>query len=69
MTMTPYSDPQCRKGIILTAFDVTQRKRAELVRSEFVANVSHELRTPLAAIRGLCGDVPGTGRGRNRAAV
>ncbi len=52
MTMTPYSDPQCRKGIILTAFDVTQRKRAELVRSEFVANVSHELRTPLAAIRG-----------------
>lgn len=32
--------------------DVTQLKRAEAIRIEFVANVSHELRTPLTAIKG-----------------
>ena len=52
ITVTPYSDDATRGAVILTGFDVTARKRAEQVRSEFVANVSHELRTPLAAIRG-----------------
>lgn len=33
--------------------DVTDLRRLELVRREFVANVSHELRTPLASIRAL----------------
>lgn len=32
--------------------DVTELKRAEKIRIEFVANVSHELRTPLTAIKG-----------------
>lgn len=51
-TFTPYGDEQLARGVIVTALDVTQRKRVESMRSEFVANVSHELRTPLAAIRG-----------------
>lgn len=32
--------------------DVTERKRLEQLKSEFISTVSHELRTPLTAIRG-----------------
>jgi two-component system phosphate regulon sensor histidine kinase PhoR len=39
-------------GSILVFHDMTDIKRFEAMRSDFVANVSHELRTPLTAIRG-----------------
>jgi two-component system phosphate regulon sensor histidine kinase PhoR len=39
-------------GYVLVFYDLTQIKRLESVRSDFVANVSHELRTPLTAIKG-----------------
>jgi two-component system, OmpR family, phosphate regulon sensor histidine kinase PhoR len=39
-------------GAILVLHDITDLKRADQVRRDFVANVSHELRTPLTAIRG-----------------
>ncbi len=39
-------------GAVLVLHDVTDLKRADQVRRDFVANVSHELRTPLTAIRG-----------------
>ena len=32
--------------------DVTERKKTEQIKSEFIATVSHELRTPLTAIKG-----------------
>lgn len=38
---------------IVVVHDVTELRRLELIRREFVANVSHELRTPLASIRAL----------------
>lgn len=38
---------------VVTLRDVTELKRLESVRREFVANVSHELRTPLASIRAM----------------
>ena len=39
-------------GTILALHDLTQMKRLESIRADFVANVSHELRTPLTAIKG-----------------
>lgn len=41
-----------RPGAVLVLYDVTDLKRADRIRRDFVANVSHELRTPLTAIRG-----------------
>jgi two-component system phosphate regulon sensor histidine kinase PhoR len=40
------------QGTALTLRDITELKRLEEVRMEFVVNVTHELRTPLTAIRG-----------------
>jgi two-component system phosphate regulon sensor histidine kinase PhoR len=40
-------------GAVLTFHDVTERRRLERIRRDFVANASHELRTPLTSIRGF----------------
>jgi two-component system phosphate regulon sensor histidine kinase PhoR len=40
------------QGTVVALRDITQLKRLEEARMEFVVNVSHELRTPLTAIRG-----------------
>jgi two-component system, OmpR family, phosphate regulon sensor histidine kinase PhoR len=39
-------------GVVAVLHDVTELKRADRVRRDFVANASHELRTPLTAVRG-----------------
>jgi two-component system, OmpR family, phosphate regulon sensor histidine kinase PhoR len=39
-------------GVVMVLHDVTELRRLEQVRTEFIANVSHEVRTPLTAIQG-----------------
>jgi two-component system, OmpR family, phosphate regulon sensor histidine kinase PhoR len=40
------------RGAVLVMHDITDLRKADQVRRDFVANVSHELRTPLTAIKG-----------------
>ena len=46
------SDRENDACAILVFHDMTELRRLEMVRKDFVANVSHELRTPLTSIRG-----------------
>lgn len=48
----PLGEGEGLRGAILVLHDITELRRLEGVRQEFVANVSHELRTPLTSIRG-----------------
>lgn len=40
-------------GIVVVLHDITELRRLEQIRTEFVSNVSHELRTPLTSIKGF----------------
>jgi len=40
-------------GLVAVFHDVTQLKKLEQVRKDFVANISHEIRTPITAIQGF----------------
>lgn len=42
-------------GGVIVFFDVTEMRRVDRMKSEFISTVSHELRTPLTAIRGSLG--------------
>ena len=47
----PFSGEVNQGGVLVVIHDVTEQKKAEDQRREFVANVSHELRTPLTNVR------------------
>lgn len=40
-------------GMVIVIHDITELKRLEKVRQDFVANVSHELKTPVTSIKGF----------------
>ena len=46
-------------GFLGIANDITERKKVDTMKNEFVSTVSHELRTPLTSIRGSLGLVIG----------
>lgn len=48
--------------MILTLCDLTEARRAERMRVDFVANASHELRTPLASLLGFIETLQGPAR-------
>jgi two-component system, OmpR family, phosphate regulon sensor histidine kinase PhoR len=47
---------------VLTLHDITELKRAEQLRADFIANASHELRTPLATLLGFIETLRGPAR-------
>ncbi len=55
VSVAAISDSQDKKNgeVVITFTDITDLKRLEQVRKDFVANVSHELKTPLTAIGGF----------------
>ncbi|NRG19664.1 two-component sensor histidine kinase [Rhizobiales bacterium] len=48
--------------IIVTVRDLTEQRRLERMRADFVANASHELRTPLASLTGFIETLLGPAR-------
>jgi len=50
---TPIFDNNEVAGCLVVIHDITEIRKLETVRSDFIANVSHELKTPLTSIKGF----------------
>jgi len=53
VTVTPIQANGVATGAVMVLHDITELRRLERARRDFVANVSHEFRTPLTAIQGF----------------
>jgi len=51
--VAPFAQPGGSTGAVAVFHDVTDLRRVESIRRDFVANASHELKTPLTSIRGF----------------
>ncbi|MEX2104335.1 MAG: ATP-binding protein [Bacilli bacterium] len=64
VVMAPLYAKEQLRGVVAVLRDVTEQRRLDRLRKDFVANVSHELRTPIAMLQGyseaIVDDVAGT---------
>ncbi|MCI8538503.1 MAG: cell wall metabolism sensor histidine kinase WalK [Oscillospiraceae bacterium] len=60
LLLAPFSGEN-QGGVMVVIHDVTEQRKTEEERKEFVANVSHELRTPLTNIRSYAETLAGDG--------
>ncbi|HEY3416337.1 MAG TPA: ATP-binding protein, partial [Armatimonadota bacterium] len=51
--LAPVSLDDMLIGVVIVLYDITQQRKLEQDRTDFVANASHELRTPVASIRAM----------------
>ncbi|MBF0487135.1 MAG: PAS domain S-box protein [Nitrospirae bacterium] len=51
--MYPFYKKNDLTGVVILFHDITELKKLETMRKDFVANVSHEIKTPVTAIRGF----------------
>jgi PAS domain S-box-containing protein len=56
--LTQFSEGHCER-LYGTIQDISERKRIDTMKSEFISTVSHELRTPLTSISGALGLIVG----------
>lgn len=47
------ANKKIRQGVLIAVEDVTNLRKLETMRSDFVSNVTHELKTPLTSIKGF----------------
>src|SRR5699024_7312324 len=52
MIMTPLYDQAYVRGAVAVVRDMTEERRLDKLRKDFISNVSHELRTPIALLQG-----------------
>lgn len=52
MIMTPLYDNSYIRGAVAVIRDMTEERKLDKLRKDFIANVSHELRTPIALMQG-----------------
>jgi two-component system phosphate regulon sensor histidine kinase PhoR len=56
-----YAVKIAENGALIVFYDVSEQRRLEKIRRDFVANVSHELKTPLTSIKGYVETLLSTG--------
>lgn len=50
--MTPLYDQEAVRGAVAVLRDMTEERKLDKLRKDFIANVSHELRTPISMLQG-----------------
>ncbi len=62
VAIAPLELEQGARAVVLTMRDLTESRRVERMRVDFIANASHELRTPLASLLGFIETLQGAAR-------